>query len=55
MIRLERTAWLVVMVLVLGLSVTVAQKPDSSVAPVEVAEKPLVQMAILLDTSGSMS
>jgi len=43
------------MVLVLGLSVAVAQELDSSVAPVEAAHKPLVQMAILLDTSGSMS
>ena len=51
----KRTAWLGLMVLVLGLSVAVAQELDSSVAPVEAAHKPLVQMAILLDTSGSMS
>jgi hypothetical protein len=52
---LKRTAWVGVMVVALGLCVSGAQEADSSIERPEVKEKPLVQMAILLDTSGSMS
>ncbi len=55
MIRSERTAWLGVIAVMFSLCVSVAQEVDLPVEQVEVAEKPLVQVAILLDTSGSMS
>jgi hypothetical protein len=55
MTRFKRTACVGVMAVVFGLCVSGAQAVESPVEQTKVPETPLVQMAILLDTSGSMS
>jgi len=53
--RFKSTAWLGLIGIICALGTTLAHEEGSSVERVEVTDKPLVQMAILLDTSGSMS